>query len=145
VNKLDRRRRKPKVRTEAPRAAVRAAPKTNKIIANGVVRWLAFGPRPDRAAVLKTLAQIENTDQRSAGGFRRAFGKHELRAALAHYAGAKTVVLAGELDRLTPLDHARTIAEATPGAELVIYPRTGHMLPYERTAELTAWIRRVAG
>jgi len=144
MNKLDRRRRKPKprVRTEAPRKAVQQGVR-NKAVATRVVRWLAFGPRPERAAVARTLAQIAGTDRHSAGGFRKALGRHELRDALAQYADVRTVVLAGELDRLTPLDHARTIAEAIPGAELVIYPGSGHMLPYERTAEVAARIRRL--
>jgi pimeloyl-ACP methyl ester carboxylesterase len=151
MNKLDRKRRgkpkvTPEVTTEAPRKAVRqgAMAVNNKAVAAGILRWLAFGPRPDKEAVRLTLKQVAGTDRHSAGGFRRALGKHELRAALASYEGVRTLVLAGERDRLTPLEHARAIAEATPGAELVIYPRTGHMLPYERTAELAAWIRRLA-
>jgi pimeloyl-ACP methyl ester carboxylesterase len=147
MNKLDRRRRsKPRVTTEAPRKAVRhgAMAVNNKAVATGILRWLAFGPKPDKEAVRLTMKQVAGTDRHSAGGFRRALDKHELREALASYEGVRTLVLAGELDRLTPLDHARAIAQATPGAELVIYPRTGHMLPYERTAELAAWIRRIA-
>lgn len=147
ANRLGRKR-KPKAKARIPtppRTAPHGAlPLRSRLLATGAVRWLAFGDRPDWTAVKLTLEQVARTDRHSAGGFRRALGSHELRDALAGFADVRTVVLAGELDRLTPLEHARTIAAALPGAELVIYPGSGHMLPYERTAEVAARIRSAA-
>lgn len=59
------------------------------------------------------------------------------RAALPILDTVPTVVLAGTKDGLCPMAHSRAMAEAMPNAELVVYPRAGHMLPYERAAEVT--------
>jgi pimeloyl-ACP methyl ester carboxylesterase len=42
-----------------------------------------------------------------------------------------TTVLVGTHDRLTPPRRARLLAERIPGAELVVLPGAGHMLPIE--------------
>jgi pimeloyl-ACP methyl ester carboxylesterase len=68
--------------------------------------------------------------------------------ACAGYAGApaaaarlrcKTVVIAGEKDRMTPARNGRALAEAAPSARFVELPGIGHMLPVEapeRVSEL---------
>jgi non-heme chloroperoxidase len=50
--------------------------------------------------------------------------------------GVPTTVVVGTRDTLTPVAHARRIAGAVPGAELVVLPGRGHMLPFEATAEV---------
>ena len=55
------------------------------------------------------------------------------------------LVLAGTKDGLCPMAHSRAIAEAMPNAELVVYPRAGHMLPYERPAEVAEQLCALAG
>jgi len=47
-----------------------------------------------------------------------------------------TLVLVGTADALTPPRDSHQIAEAIPGSELVEFPGAGHMLMYERTAEV---------
>jgi 3-oxoadipate enol-lactonase len=42
-----------------------------------------------------------------------------------------TLVLVGEEDMLTPPDEARSLAEAVPGARLVVIPRAGHLANLE--------------
>jgi pimeloyl-ACP methyl ester carboxylesterase len=49
-----------------------------------------------------------------------------------------TLVVVGTADALTPPRDSRRIAELVPGARLVEYPGGGHMLMYERTAEVDA-------
>ena len=51
-----------------------------------------------------------------------------------------TLVVVGTADALTPPRDARRIAELIPGARLVEYPGSGHMLMYERTDEVDALI-----
>lgn len=64
----------------------------------------------------------------------------------AHLAGIRcpTLVLCGEGDLLTPLEHAHEIAAAVPGARLQILPRCAHMLTLEEPAAvagaLAAWL-----
>jgi pimeloyl-ACP methyl ester carboxylesterase len=104
------------------------------------LRWLLFGTRPRRADVLATAAQIGGCHPASMVGFRQSLNEHERREALAALSDLPVVVLAGGADRLTPLPHARTIADALPTARLVIYPDAGHMLPYERDSDVAAHI-----
>jgi 3-oxoadipate enol-lactonase len=42
-----------------------------------------------------------------------------------------TLVIAGEMDRGTPVSAARTIADAVPGARLIVLPGAPHMLQIE--------------
>ncbi len=56
---------------------------------------------------------------------------------------APTLVVVGERDRLTPPDGARAIAEVVPDAELRLCAEAGHMLTYERPAELAEAILAV--
>lgn len=58
---------------------------------------------------------------------------------------ARTVVISGGADPLTPAVHARDLAEAIPGAEHVHIPGAGHMLPQEAAQVVGAAIRRAAG
>lgn len=48
------------------------------------------------------------------------------------------LVAVGESDRLTPPDCAEEIAAAVPGARLLRLPSCGHLLTWERPAEVTA-------
>ncbi|MBA3260788.1 MAG: alpha/beta fold hydrolase [Gemmatimonadales bacterium] len=52
-------------------------------------------------------------------------------------AGLPTVILVGEEDELTPPARARAMAEAIPGARLVVIPGAGHLLPVERPSATT--------
>jgi pimeloyl-ACP methyl ester carboxylesterase len=64
--------------------------------------------------------------------------EHDRREALARLRDKRVVILVGERDRITPLPHARVIAEELPEAEFVCYPGAGHELTYERTREVAA-------
>ena len=58
---------------------------------------------------------------------------------------ARTVVLSGGADPVTPAVHARDLAAAIPGAEHVHIPGAGHMLPQEAAQLVGEAIRRAAG
>jgi 3-oxoadipate enol-lactonase len=60
-------------------------------------------------------------------------------------AGLPTLVVAGEADGLTPPDQARTLAQAIPGARLVIIPGAGHLPPIEQPAATTECLREFLG
>lgn len=102
------------------------------------LRWLLFGSRARSADVAAAAAQVGRCHPASMVGFRLSLNEHERREALARMRRIPTVVLAGGSDRLTPLPHARRIAEELPDTDFVIYPGAGHMLPYERAAEVAA-------
>jgi pimeloyl-ACP methyl ester carboxylesterase len=58
---------------------------------------------------------------------------------------ARTVVLSGGADPMTPAEHARDLAAAIPGAEHIHIPGAGHMLPQEAPHVVHQAIRRAAG
>lgn len=51
---------------------------------------------------------------------------------LSALAGARVIVVAGEKDLTTTAELNRAVAEAIPGAELIIVPDCGHMVPLEK-------------
>jgi pimeloyl-ACP methyl ester carboxylesterase len=59
--------------------------------------------------------------------------------------GCPTLVLVGDSDGITPPAHAREMADAIPGARLVVVPECGHMSPMERpeavARALGEWLR----
>jgi 3-oxoadipate enol-lactonase len=52
--------------------------------------------------------------------------------------GVPTLVLVGEEDTLTPPADSRQMAEAIPGAKLVVVPECGHLSPMERPGLVAA-------
>jgi 3-oxoadipate enol-lactonase len=50
---------------------------------------------------------------------------------------APTLVIAGAEDIATPLDHAETLAQGIPGAELVVVPGAAHLANLERPEPVT--------
>ncbi len=56
---------------------------------------------------------------------------------LPELAGLPTLVVAGDEDELTPPAQARAMADAIPGASLVIIRSAGHLPPLERPTETT--------
>jgi pimeloyl-ACP methyl ester carboxylesterase len=49
---------------------------------------------------------------------------------------AKTLLLWGESDRMVPPVYARAFQSAIPHAELIMIPEAGHMVAFEKTAEV---------
>lgn len=136
-------------RRAKPVAGVRSAPrppsKVRALATLAFLRWLVFGSR-FRLVDLRAVAdQLARSHKGSTGGLRGDIGKHGREAALQVYRDIPTQVVTGERDRLIPAGHSRVIAAACPGAELVVYPKAGHMVPYERAPELTARILAACG
>jgi pimeloyl-ACP methyl ester carboxylesterase len=104
------------------------------------LRWLLFGTGPLRADVAATAEQVGRCHPASMVAFRQSIDEHERTDVLAGLRGLPVVLLAGSVDRLTPLAHARVIAGELADAEFVTYPRAGHMLPYERATEVAAHV-----
>ncbi|WP_409492789.1 alpha/beta fold hydrolase [Amycolatopsis sp. cmx-11-12] len=100
-------------------------------------RLLVFGRRPRRADVDSVAEQLLCAHPASVAGFQDAISRHDCRVTLAALLGKPVVVLSGERDRLCPTTHAKVIADALPDAEFVRYPGAGHMLPQERSQEVS--------
>ncbi len=97
-----------------------------------VARRFLFGDEMRLRDHMLTVEGIINTPAASMCGFYTDLMSHDRHAPLAVLDGIPVRVLVGSKDRLTPLPHARRLAEAIPGAELVVSPGAGHMLPLER-------------
>lgn len=119
----------------------RPVPPFSSPLHHAVIRYVAFGPDADPALVefYAGLVATCPADVRAAVGL--AMADMDLDHALARLT-VPTLVMAGERDRLTPPAHAERIASHLPSAAgLTVLPRTGHMGPLERPAEIAAALR----
>src|SRR5690606_7629202 len=57
---------------------------------------------------------------------------------------AKTLLIWGASDRLTPLPYADAFRQGTAHSELVVIPEAGHMVSLEQTARVVEAIGRLA-
>ncbi len=102
------------------------------------VRALVFGHRARREDVLSVAEQALAAHPPSVMAFRSSIAEHRRVEALAALRSTPTVVLVGDRDRLCPQRHARVIADELPDAEIALYPGAGHMITFERSAEVAA-------
>ncbi|MFG3252199.1 alpha/beta fold hydrolase [Streptomyces sp. NPDC048172] len=100
----------------------------------GLVKRYSFGAARDVDAGVARFAEklIESVPVDVVAEFYPAFAAHEKTAALAAFDGVPALVLTGDRDLLTPLEHSERIAAALPAAELVVLEETGHLLMLER-------------
>jgi pimeloyl-ACP methyl ester carboxylesterase len=102
---------------------------------------LAFtGPAPDLHVLEELLVIARRARPQAAVGQARAFAAADLRDVLPDIA-VPTLVMHGAEDRRCPLPVGRAIAEAIPGAELVVVPGVGHALHQEAPGPVEAVIR----
>jgi pimeloyl-ACP methyl ester carboxylesterase len=100
---------------------------------DGFTTWVASGERASPRVLLQQMTAITLHD-----AMKRL---PDLRM--------PTLVLTGDCDRLIPAENSRKLAEAIPGARLVLLPGAGHCFPLERfedtSRELTRFFGEVAG
>lgn len=99
-----------------------------------------FGVAPEPAHVEATRALFVDTPERVMRDCVEAMGTMDLRPVLRRIDVPVTVLL-GRRDQLIVNPLTRAIADHIPGAELIVLPGAGHMLPLERPDEVTAAIR----
>ena len=92
---------------------------------------LLYGADTARETVLPGVALIRRTALPTMGRWFLALQAHDERTSLAHLGAVPTRVLVGTADRLTPVSHARALADGIPGARLSVLEGLGHMLTYE--------------
>lgn len=103
-------------------------------------RSLGRGAR--RADVELTLDGLARTTGLARAGFLAAMSGMDLHAGLSAV-DVPTTVLVGTRDRLTPPRLARELTSSIPGANLVVLPGAGHMLPLEAPDEIVDAITAV--
>ena len=117
------------------------------VIESVVVRRFLFGETMRLRDHMLAVEALINTPAESMTGYFEDLMRHDRLEHLGPVlTGIPTIVLAGDQDALTPLDHARRLAAAIPGARLLISPGAGHMLPLERDQHVSAALEElVAG
>src|SRR5664280_837478 len=109
-----------------------------------LTRYFTFGSGDVSPAVVELVERmIVATPLSVITDFFPAFLSLDKLAAMSVLNPVEVVVLVGEKDALTPLEHSRAIAAALPRARLVVLPNSGHMLPVERPAEVTRELREL--
>ncbi|MFE1269572.1 alpha/beta fold hydrolase [Streptomyces sp. NPDC058757] len=104
----------------------------------GLVKKYSFASKDvDPAVVRFAERMIESVPVDVVAAFYPAFGAHDKLAALAAFRGLPALALAGDQDLVTPASHTEAIAEALPGAELVVVPDAGHLVMLERPEAVT--------
>lgn len=77
-----------------------------------------------------TLTALTTTPPRTALGFLPALRTYNLYPILSRIS-ARTVIVSGGVDPLTPAEHSRDLAAAIPGALHINVAGAGHMLPQQ--------------
>lgn len=67
------------------------------------------------------------------------------RTALSALGRADTLIMVGEHDSITPLNHSEELAKAIPDARLAVIPEAGHLVTLERSQKVNARLRRLLG
>jgi pimeloyl-ACP methyl ester carboxylesterase len=104
-------------------------------------RRVAFGSDVGPALVEFVERMLAATPFEVIADFLPTFVEHDKLDALSALHGIETLVVVGDRDRITPVDHSRDIAEKLPHAELVIVPSAGHMVMLERPSLVNLHIR----
>ena len=96
-------------------------------------RFVAFGDAAVSPAVVDFLERvIRATPVGVVAEFYLALLQHDERAALGTLGRVPVTVVAGERDRLVPMQQGAELAEQIPGSELVLVPGAGHAVILER-------------
>ncbi|GAB3676360.1 alpha/beta fold hydrolase [Angustibacter aerolatus] len=96
-----------------------------------LVRHYSYASPVPSSLVRFTAAMIASTPIDVLAAFLPGFDLHDKGTALKAFADVPVLVLNGDGDLLTPLEHSEAIAAALPEAEHVLLPRAGHMLMLE--------------
>jgi pimeloyl-ACP methyl ester carboxylesterase len=97
---------------------------------------LSFARDVDPALVEFLTGMISRTRIDVIAEFYSALLHHDKLAALGNLTETRVLVISGERDMLTPLEHTNAIAAALPSARLVVVPDAGHMALMEAPDEV---------
>ena len=108
-----------------------------------IVRRWGLGPNAQERHVDMTNELILTSPTHVLMDFYPNFVSLDLTAGLDVVGKARTVVIGGTADLITPIKHSRRLAEAIPGAKLVALDDVGHMVMFEAHEKVTEVIEDV--
>jgi pimeloyl-ACP methyl ester carboxylesterase len=104
-----------------------------------LTRHGGYGEAAPKSLVAMSAAAINATPSTTKVGFLRGLKEYDCSQALSSIT-AKTTIISGGADRLTPMCHARELTDGIPGATLIHRPTAGHTLLHEIPQVVTAAI-----
>ncbi|WP_342435708.1 alpha/beta fold hydrolase [Pseudofrankia saprophytica] len=125
----------------------RANPNDRKIragsgLSRALTRRIGFGAAQVPEPVVDSLEQmVANTPIPVVGAFLPTLLDHDRLAAVGVLSAIPTLLLVGDEDVMTPIEHSRILAEALPEAELVVEKGAGHAVILERPDAVNAHLR----
>ncbi|MDO5503684.1 MAG: alpha/beta hydrolase [Actinomycetia bacterium] len=93
--------------------------------------YYSFSSNVSKTLIRFTADLAFETSFQTISQFIATFNDHDRRGVLGVWGAVPTLVITADNDRLTPLDHGRTIAEAIPGSDHVIVSNAGHVVMLE--------------
>ncbi len=105
-------------------------------------RWFTLGVDPELAEPVQTT--LLGTDPESYALACEAIAAFDLRDRLPRIT-ARTLVIAGDQDPSTPVEHAETIAEGIPGARLAVVAEAAHLANLEHADIVSGLMSRFLG
>jgi pimeloyl-ACP methyl ester carboxylesterase len=109
-----------------------------------VARLTNFGPKASPALIEHVAAVSGQAPIEVWTDGLAAVLEMDLRHAIEHVT-VPSLVIVGDLDRLTPPASARRLAETLPQGRLVVLEGAGHMAPMERYTQFNRELKRFAG
>ncbi len=114
-----------------------------------LTRRYGFGSKDPSPSLIDYVERMNSgTSVEVIAGYLGTLSEHDRYAALEVFDGIETLVVCGDNDMLTPVDHTREIARLLPGAELVEVADGGHVTLMEHgdlvNAHFVAFLRRAA-
>ncbi|WP_372457548.1 alpha/beta fold hydrolase [Mycobacterium intracellulare] len=95
-----------------------------------LTRHGGYGEAAEKSLVAMSTAAINTTPSATKVGFLRGLKEYDCSQTLSSIT-AKTTIISGGVDKLTPIWHARELADGIPGAMLIHRPTAGHTLLHE--------------
>jgi pimeloyl-ACP methyl ester carboxylesterase len=133
-----------KAEPDSPEAARSRLAVAERVEAEGIAGWLAeanlatllaASTRARRPGVAETVREIiESQPPAGISWTALALRTRPDSFGLLREAGVPALVVVGEEDAITPVEAASAMAEAMPGATLVVLPGVGHLTPLEDPA-----------
>ncbi|WP_158716379.1 alpha/beta fold hydrolase [Blastococcus sp. Marseille-P5729] len=113
-----------------------------------LIRRYAFGSEGASASLADYVDRmVSSTPLDVVADFYPTLAGHDKVQALAALAKAEVLIICGDEDKMTPLEHSELIAKEIPAADLFVVPGAGHMAMMEQpelcNEQVIGFVRRV--
>jgi pimeloyl-ACP methyl ester carboxylesterase len=109
-----------------------------------LVSWpYLYGTRVPRPVAKLTTKLMASVPIQVIAEFYNELVRYDLHDALPVLGRVPVLVMVGERDLITPVEHAEALVSAIPGAELAVVSDAGHLLILERPMEVAEHLSRL--